>query len=138
MLKLYAMIALAVMIFGGGWQSRSWYEDSKDLAIQKATDKALKIFADKESEVAILVSNKLRELRANERIIEHHTQEIIERPVYSNICIDDDGLFIINNSYAHRDPAIIVDEMRGITATITGKKREGRATDGEELVSTIP
>lgn len=50
----------------------------------------------KESEVARQVEIKLQELRANETIIERHINTIVERPVYRNNCIDDDGLLLIN------------------------------------------
>jgi len=123
MIKVYAMIALAIASFGAGWQFNSYKEDSIRLAEKEATEKAVRIFVDNESKVAGIVADKLKRLRANERIIERHTQKVIDRPVYRNICIDDDGLHIINNSYALGNTAELIGEMSRNATAGSGQDR---------------
>ena len=104
-------VAVAI-VFGSGWQARSWYEDSKDLAEKEATDKAIEAFEKYESKVAATVEEKLRGLKANERIIEKWRTEVVDRPIYHVDCIDDDGLRLIK-SYATGETTSIIDEMPG-------------------------
>jgi CTP synthase (UTP-ammonia lyase) len=120
--KLYLYGALIIVIFVGGWQSRSWYEDSKDLAEKKATEKAEKKFRAEESEVARYVESKLQELRANERIIERHHTKVVSNPVYRNVCTDADGLRLIN-SYATGTAGKLVEEVP--TDTTEGGRDDG-------------
>ena len=102
---------LRVNCISGGWFSNGWYQDSIRLAEKVAMEKATKVFTDRESEIAVIVTNKLKGLKANERIIERHTKDVVERPVYRNICIDDDGLRILNG-YASGDSGGVADKVR--------------------------
>lgn len=97
MIKIYAIVALASTCFVGGWFTNGWKEDSIRLAEKTASEKVMKLFTERESDIALMVSNKLKGLKANERVIERHTQNIIERPIYSSSCIDDDGLRQLNS-----------------------------------------
>ncbi len=108
MIRIYGGVALAVICFAGGWFTNGWKEDSIRLAEKAASEKVMKLFATRESDIAIAVTDKLKGLKANERIIERHTQDIIERPIYRSICIDDDGLRQLN-SYANGSTAIVTD-----------------------------
>ena len=109
-LKTYLFLAGYAVCIAAGWTLCGWYEDSKDLAAQNERDAILALIRDKESGIARTVEKRLQELRANERIIEQRTTEIIERPVYRNICIDADGMRIINGLAAGY-PAKPVGEM---------------------------
>lgn len=108
--QLIAGAAATALLFGSGWQARSWYEDSKDLAQVEATKKAIEAFEQYESRVAATVEEKLRGLRANERVIEKWRTEVVDRPIYHVECIDDDGLRLIE-SYATGKTTGIISEM---------------------------
>lgn len=63
-------------------------EDDQQKALIKKQNEVNKVSADYEqlkSEQRIITETKIREV-----------QKIIERPVYQSVCIDDDGLRIIN------------------------------------------
>ena len=94
--KLYIAAGLLIAATLTGWQARSWYESAKDLASLKVMQEMLEIFEKKESKVSQQVELRLQELRANETVIEKHINTIIERPIYSTNCIDDDGLSLTN------------------------------------------
>lgn len=93
MIQLYAAVAVAAIVFGGGWQARSWYQDSIDLGKIEVVEK----FRAEQSQVAQLVENKLQGLRANERITEKVRIQVVDRPIYNVDCIDADGLRIIES-----------------------------------------
>ena len=95
--KLYIFIGLFVVGILSGWQTRSWYESAKDLSAMKVMQEMIDIFEKKESSISKQVEIRLQELRANETVIEKHINTIIERPVYSANCIDDDGLSLVNS-----------------------------------------
>lgn len=87
--------ALAIS-FGSGWQVRSWYEASVDLAQEKLVDAMIAHNTKVQRGVAKAVQTRLAELDANQTIVERHTREVTKREIYKNECVDTDGLNIIN------------------------------------------
>ncbi|CAM9241914.1 hypothetical protein [Acinetobacter bereziniae] len=68
--------------------------------IQKIQDDQQKALTKKQNEVN-RVSAEYEQLKSEQRIkvetVTREVQKIIERPVYNNVCIDDDGLRNINS-----------------------------------------
>jgi hypothetical protein len=95
MLNLQNMIiavGVALVVgFGSGWQVHGWKIDSENAAIKQAA-------AQVEQAVAATLEKKLSQLKANQTVVRHETEKVIERPIYNNVCIDDDGVRIINLS----------------------------------------
>lgn len=96
--KLKLILTLSVFFAGitSGYVINDWKRDSNELEIKKKLDEFFKEQQDKQLDAAIRLEEKLKELKANERIIHTKEREVIERPVYRNVCIDDDGLSILN------------------------------------------
>jgi len=84
-------ILLAAMLVVSGWMARGWYNDSVDLAAEKAVKRT-------EVVVAKQLEDKLASLKANERIVEREKIKILEKPVYSNVCLDESGVMLINQA----------------------------------------
>lgn len=104
--KYYLSITLFAGVLSGfgGWTLHSLVVDSRTLAAERAAAVAMQYAMDFEFQTAVAVENKLQELRANERVIHTREREVVDRPVYRNICIDDDGLRIIE-AYATQNTA---------------------------------
>ena len=98
--KIWASATVVAAL--GGWYGHSLYVDSQTLAAERAAAIAMQHSLNREFESAKVVEDKLQELRANERVIHTREREVVDRPVYRNICLDDDGLFVIK-SYATKD-----------------------------------
>lgn len=98
-LKVVLTILIMSFCFFLGYRYNDYKHDSEELVAVKAAEEVRKIFEKRENIIARVVEEKLSTLRANERIIEKRTREIVERPIYLSQCIDQDGLDIIN-SYA--------------------------------------
>ncbi|WP_151778745.1 hypothetical protein [Acinetobacter bereziniae] len=68
--------------------------------IQSIEQQHLKALADKQNKIN-KVSADYEQLKSEQRIkvetVTREVQKIIERPVYNNVCIDDDGLRNINS-----------------------------------------
>lgn len=105
--RLVAYGAACLALLWCGWWVRGLVEDKKDLIELTATDRAIQASMSRESEIASHLESRLAELRANERVIEREKVRIVERPVYSNVCLDADGVQLINRSkaYAPAKPA---------------------------------
>ncbi len=100
----YYLFALALVAsFISGVKVSGWFNDSKELATQEKVLELKEEFKRHENSVATNLEEKLKELKANERIIEREKIKIIDRPVYLNECIDDDGLRLLNKQRSKQD-----------------------------------
>lgn len=96
--KLVIGAVIVVGAFYAGWQVKGAFVAKRDLAIIEAKNEFIKAYQSAEANKANLLENKLQELRANERVIERERLKIIDRPVYSNECLDADGLLLIERA----------------------------------------
>lgn len=96
--KLIAGAVVIVATFIAGWQVKSAFVSKEQLGIQLAKEAFIKEYQKGEAHTASIVENKLQELRANERIIERERVKLVDRPVYSNECLDADGLLLIERA----------------------------------------
>lgn len=90
-----ATFAIVTGLLLAGWWLRGTYEDAKDKAELQAQLEAERKYEARESKVAKLVEDRLASLKANETVIERERLKLVDRPVYRNDCIDDDGLRLI-------------------------------------------
>ena len=90
-------LALAAA-FVAGWVVKGAFDDSAELAAQKARDALIKELRANEDHMANILELKLQDLRANEKVIERERIRIIDRPVYHNECLDADGLRLIEQA----------------------------------------
>lgn len=84
--------------FAAGWVVKGAFDDSAELAAQKARQQLIDDLRDNEAHIANILERKLSELRANEKVIERERLKIIDRPVYSNECLDADGVRLIDKA----------------------------------------
>lgn len=97
--QLVAVLIL-VVTFIAGWQVKSAFIAKRDLAIAEAKAEFIKAYQTAEADKANILEQKLAELKANEKTIERERIKIIDRPVYSNECLDADGLQLIERARA--------------------------------------
>jgi hypothetical protein len=97
-LKIGAAVLVIVGSFVAGWQVKGAFIAKRDLAIVEAKNEFIKVYQQGEAHTAGVVETKLQELKSNEKIIERERIKIVERPVYSNECLDDDGLLLIERA----------------------------------------
>lgn len=89
------LVSLAAA-FLAGWIVNGWYYDSlayvASQAAVAAQDKANK----REYEQAVALDKWLAANSINERVIVRESVKLVDRPVYRNVCLDSDGLRLIN------------------------------------------
>lgn len=88
----YAINALYVVAFLGGWLTNSWYSDSLELVATKAAQVASQDFQGAQLKQAEILQSTLSRLQANEKTIIRENVKLVDRPVYRNVCLDPDGL----------------------------------------------
>lgn len=96
--KIIAAVVVVIVAFIAGWQVKGAFVAKRDLAILEAKNEFIKAYQEGEAHTASIVENKLQELKANEKIIERERVKIVDRPVYSNECLDADGLLLIERA----------------------------------------
>lgn len=84
--------------FTAGWVIKGAFDDSEALAIEKARVAMIDQLREDEAHIANILERKLSELRANEKTIERERLKIIDRPVYSNECLDADGVRLVDKA----------------------------------------
>ena len=99
-----ALIAAAVA-FTSGWKVNGWRHDSAEKQRIEDTRELARLNA-KTSDKA---STNHESFKENERVIYQTitktVEKIVERPVYRNICFDDDGLRQLNSAVTGAEPA---------------------------------
>lgn len=105
------IIILLIYAFFQTWQSNSLASDLNNAEIaceakvQKEVTKAIKPYKDakiKAQEQAQKASEDYEQSKETERVktetITRTVQKIVERPIYINTCLDDDGVRLINEA----------------------------------------
>jgi hypothetical protein len=118
----YVVIPLSLVLLGAGvsWKVTSNHYEAKE---NKESKVALSIYQDKVKQLAELGTKyeaAKNEQRIIYRTIEKKVQQIVERPVYRNECVDDDGLRIITEALTarsdtskHADGVPVINAVRG-------------------------
>jgi hypothetical protein len=104
-IKLLIAAGIAAALFVTGWTVRGWKAESDEAREQRLVQQVIDKQRAHESRVAQTLEDKLVRLKANERLVEKHRETIVERPVYRNGCIDDDGVRLIEAARAGKAPA---------------------------------
>lgn len=115
-LKIKGIIGIAVAggLFFGGWQVRSYYEDSKDLAAKEEREKILQAVESRESKIALNVQEQIRDLEINTRTIDRGIIREIQKPVYRNVCLPANGVRLFNAiSNGEAVPRELIDNLSG-------------------------
>lgn len=97
-IKLVAAAVLTILVFSAGWATKGAFIAKRDLAIIEAKKEFIDVYQKAESEKSKLLETKLAELKANERVVIREIPKIINRDVYRNVCIDADGLRLIERA----------------------------------------
>lgn len=102
---IYGVVAAVclAMGFAGGWRVESWRNDAAQL---EAQNKATAKFKREEKTVDVAAVGHEDFKAKEDKQGEQRTRTIrvlVDRPVYRNICIDDDGVRLLNAAIEGRD-----------------------------------
>lgn len=113
LIKLVAALVVIAVSFGAGWRVKAAFVAERDLAVVEAKTAFIDAYREAESGKAEILESRLSELRANERIINNEILKVVDRDVYHNVCLDSDGLLLIERARAGKsDTAEPASEVR--------------------------
>jgi hypothetical protein len=101
--KLILLIAVFVGGMGAGVKFHAGLVAERDL---KATQEAAKVQIRRMDNIdaAANAHEKVKQVaKVRERIVVQEVERVIEKPVYRNVCMDDDGLRILSDDIASRN-----------------------------------
>ena len=94
MTKRYLLSLLAAFLLG--IYARSLYQDSLELVALNAAVTAQENASKYEFDQAVALQDWLAENARNKETVIREVVKLVDRPVYHNVCLDDDGLRIAN------------------------------------------
>lgn len=107
MWQIYAGLTAAALAVGflGGVKVEDWRHDAAQLAAQNAATAKFK----RDEKRVDLAAVGHEDFKAKEEIVYvdrvRTVTKLVARPVYRNVCIDDDGLRLLNDAIAGRPAA---------------------------------
>ena len=97
---LYTYAATAIvagaLAFGAGWQVQSWRFDAKEKQRLESEAEIRRMNEKRTSLAAEGLEKDKREIEIRYRTITKTVTKFIDRPVYKNTCLDQDGIDAIN------------------------------------------
>lgn len=91
-------VAVLALAFLAGWKVNGWRYQAELAVAAEARQAMLDAYKEEEAKHATIFEKRLKELRANEKIIEKERVQLVDRPVYSNICLDDAGVQLVERA----------------------------------------
>ena len=104
---VYAAIMIAGLALGftGGWTTNGWRHDAQRAVEHAAAARDLAKRMDRVDEAATAHEEfkAKEEVRYVERV--KVVRQLVDRPVYRNVCLDGDGVRLLNDAIAGREGA---------------------------------
>lgn len=125
--RLLLCVAVVGAVAYAGWTARGWFEDARALAARQAQDALVASFREDLAGVSRQVEERLRELRANELVIDRGIIREIQKPVYQRVCAEPDVVRLLNAALRGESvsgPAEPAREMSGSAGTAAGWHRQ--------------
>lgn len=99
MIYIYAGILAAGVAIGGtgAWQVQNWRADSAEKQRLEAQAEQRRMREKSAGESATSFEQDRADNEDRTRIVTVTVEKLVERPVYRNICLDDDGLRALND-----------------------------------------
>lgn len=93
-----AVFVALLVAFGMGWKANGWRHDSVAYGASIAAQAVAQVKSEEQAGISKELEAQLARLSTNKTVIQREKQTIVERPVYSNVCLDPDGLRLINGA----------------------------------------
>ena len=122
-IKLLIIAALVAGAFIAGIKVESNHRDAQLLTQERAYIAQYKVEVARGSALATALEEKRIVTRTLYKTITRHVDKVTERTVYRGICVDDDGVRLVNDALTRRAPA---SERDAALPAAVGAPRENR------------
>lgn len=95
-LTIIAAAIAALLAFGSAWKVQSWRFDAREKERLEQEHEAIKMREKTVTTASTNYEKKKEATRIKYVTVVETIEKIVDRPVYKNICIDEDGLKTIN------------------------------------------
>ena len=96
-IKLLVIALSAAVLLGAGWQTRAWYEDSRNLTAERARQEVLDAVRSSIASVGELVEQQRSDLRVKERVIDRGVIREVQKIIYrERECFEPDLVRLLN------------------------------------------
>lgn len=100
MIAAYVGVGALVVGFGVGWQVHSWKTGAEEAQRQQAAQELANESQRLVSRASAQHETRREQREARERVVVREVQRVVEKPVYREQCLDDDGLRILTEDIA--------------------------------------
>jgi hypothetical protein len=106
-LSLYAIVALVAALASGAgvWKVQAWRYDSRELQRQEAQHEKERMDRRSVDMAASVHEADKRQIETQFKTITKEVERVVEKPVYRNVCFDDDGLRALSAAIRPADAA---------------------------------
>lgn len=95
----YAVVLSAALVFGAGWQVRTWYDDAKDAAVLKAEQATRDKLVSLANQVSEKTEDAIKGIRIENRNIYTQAQkEVVRETVYADCKLPAGGVLRANQA----------------------------------------
>ncbi|WP_288937043.1 hypothetical protein [uncultured Sphingomonas sp.] len=101
----YVRNILFAAAFVAGWSASNWHSDSLELVAVKAAQASAHEVSGNNLKTAEKIQLELSRIKSNEKTIIRENVKLVDRPVYHNVCLDDDGVRNANAARTGFDPS---------------------------------
>lgn len=100
MIAAYVGAAALVAGIGVGWTAANWRADAREAERVQAAQDLAREQQRMVSRAAAQFESQRTQRDARERVVVREVERVLEKPVYRNVCLDDDGLRILTEDTA--------------------------------------
>ena len=93
-----AALAAAALAFAGAWKVQDWRYGAQEAARLEQEREARVLRARSVDNAAASHEVEREQVAAEFKVITREVERIVEKPVYRNVCLDDDGLRVIGKA----------------------------------------
>lgn len=93
-----AALVAAVLAFSGAWKIQDWRHGAQEAA-RLEQEREAQVLRARSVDTAAASHEANREQLATEfKVITREVERVVEKPIYRNVCLDDDGLRVIGKA----------------------------------------
>ena len=96
-LTIIAAALAGLLVFGSAWKIQDWRFDSKEKERLEQVQEAKRMREKRVVTASANYEKKKEVTRVKYVKVIEEVEKIVDRPVYKNICLDDDGIKLIND-----------------------------------------
>lgn len=97
--KLIAALIAALACIATGWQTRAWYDDSRELARKEAEEKSRDLMRELAGDIATKTEQAIGGIRVeNKTIFNKAVKEVVTDVIYRDCRLSPDGVLLANQA----------------------------------------